>query len=212
MELQPNCFAISPDGQRIAVGEFSRKQVTIFDHTGQPVGKIGGLGGRQKGPWNPETVDQPRAVTFDRNGKVWVCENTYTPKRVTRYSADGKFEKEFLGPPHYGGGGWLDPNLKSFWYEAGEYEIDFATGQSRLKNLNDVQGDPATPSLDGSSYSYTKIGRPIYYQGHRYMVGDAGWQYNAGYVVCLYDEGQTTWHPVAVMGKAQDSVFFDPRR
>lgn len=70
-----------------------------------------------------------------------------------------------------------------------------------------MQADPETPTLDGGSYSYTKVGRPIYLNGHRYMVGDTGGQYNPGFVVCIYDEGQTTWKPAAVMGNAQGSVF-----
>ncbi len=203
----PTCLGVSPDGNRIAVGDPGAQTVFVFDKSGKIVTRIGGIGPRKKGPWNPLTVERPCAVTIDAAGKIWVCEATYSPKRITRYSADGKFEKEMLGPPHYGGGGALDPNLKSFWYEAGEYEIDFAKGTSRLKNLNDVQSDPDTPTFDGSSYSYTKIGRPVYFNGHRYIVGDTGGQYNPGFAVCLYDEGQTTWKPAAVMGSAQGSVF-----
>jgi len=204
---KPACIAVSPDGSRIAVGDPGAQTVFVFDKNGKIVTRIGGIGPRKKGPWNPLTVERPCAVALDAAGKIWVCEATYTPKRITRYSADGKFEKEMLGPPHYGGGGALDPNLKSFWYEACEYEIDFAKGTTRLKNLNDVQADPETPTFDTSSYSYTRMGRPIYHNGHRYMVGDTGGQYNPGFAVCIYDEGQTTWKPAAVMGSAQGSAF-----
>ncbi len=205
---KPTCLAVSADGGTIAVGDSDADTVFLFDGQGNPRGKIGGIGPRKRGPWNPETVDQPCAVAIDRNAKIWVCEKTYSPKRITRYSAEGKFEREFLGPPHYGGGGWLDPNLKSFWYEGAEYEVDFTAGTSRLKNLADVQGDPATPAPDRTSYSYTKVGRPVYRDGHRYIVGDPGAQYiGDGFVVCLYDNGATTWRPAAVMGSAQDSEF-----
>lgn len=204
---KPMSLAVAADGARIAVGDDDLDAVLLFDRAGAVTGRIGGIGPRKRGPWDPRTVDRPSAVTFDRNGRIWVCELTFTPKRITRYSADGQPEKELLGPPHYGGGGRLDPSLKSFWYEAGEYAIDFAAGTSRLKNLNDVQADPITPTLDSGSYSYTKVGRPVRANGHRYIVGDVGGQYNEGYVICLFDEGQTVWKPAAVMGNAQDSVF-----
>ena len=205
---RPTCLGVSEDGRRLAVGDAGAHQVVLMDATGKAIGKIGGIGPRKKGPWDARTVEQPAAVALDRQGQVWVCERTYTPKRVTIYQADGSPVRELLGPPHYGGGGWLDPSLKSFWYEAAEYEIDFAKGTSRLKSLLDVQSDPGTPTLETSSYTYTKVGRPVRHGGHRYLVGDIGEQYSpGGFVVCLCDEGMTTWRPAAVLGRAAESEF-----
>jgi hypothetical protein len=198
---KPACIGVSPDGARIAVGDSEAKTVFVFDNTGKITTRIGGIGPRKTGPWDPHTVDQPSSVTIDKLGKIWVSEKTYTPKRITRYSADGKFEKEFLGPPHYGGGGAIDPALKTFWYEACEYEVDFAKGTTRLKNLNDVMSDPNSPAPDVSAYSYTGIGRPIFTNGHRY-ISDRG-----GTVICLFDEGQKKWTPASVMGNAQNAQF-----
>ncbi len=208
MFKRPTCIAVSPDGSRIAVGDDEADAVFIFDRAGKQVGTIGGIGPRKRGPWDPRTVDQPRGVTIDRLGKVWVCEGTYTPKRLTRYTQAGAAELEILGPPHYGGGGWIDTSLTSFWYEACEYAVDFSKGTSRLKNLNDVQSDPMTPTSEGGSYNYTRTGRPVRHQGRRYLVGDAGFQQSGEhYIIVRFDEGQSVWKPAAVMGKAQDAVF-----
>ena len=59
------------------------------------------------------------------------------PASISRFSADGKFEKELLGPAEYGGGGFLDPDLKSFYYRSMHFALDWEKGTGRLKNLND---------------------------------------------------------------------------
>jgi hypothetical protein len=201
----PISLAVDGRGERIAVGDEARNAVVVFDPQGKVRFVIGDVGPRRRGPWDPHTVDRPMGLAFDRRGKLWVVENYFTPKRVSRFGESGAFEKAFYGPPHYGGGGFLDPNLKSFFYEACEFALDWAAGASRLANLNDVQADPMSPDLHASSYTYTKIGRPIYCKGRRYVVGDVGWQYNPGFVVCLL-EGPV-WRPCAVMGPAAKSPF-----
>ncbi len=200
-------LAVSPDGSRIAVGDDATDAVFVFDPAGKLLTKIGGTGPRREGPWDGMTVDRPGGITIDKHGKIWVCEHTYTPKRVTRYSADGQFEKELLGPPHYGGGGAISTDLKSFWYELCEYSVDFGKGTTHLKALNDVQSDPHTPSTELGSYGYTRIGRPIDLNGRRYLVGDVGGQFSPSFVVTLHDPATGTARPAAILGSAQGNPF-----
>ena len=202
----PLSLAVDPaGGRRIAVGDQDRDAVFVFDTGGKLLVTIGNVGKRKRGPWDPNAVDRPQGLAFDRNGKIWIVENYFTPRRISRFNADGKFEKVFHGPPHYGGGGFLDPSLRSFFYEACEYALDWQAGTSRLVALNDVQRDPLSPDQHPGSYTYTKIGRPIYYKGRRYVVGDVGYQYNPGFTVCLL-EGPV-WRPCANMGPAAKNVF-----
>lgn len=204
----PSSLAVSPDGTRIAVGDDEANAVFVFDATGKLLFQIGDGQPRREGPWNGMTVDQPGGLTFDQLGKIWVCERTYTPKRITRYSPNGRFEKEFLGPPHYGGGGAISTDLKSFWYELGEYAVDFENGTSRLVALNDVMSDPDSPSTDGSSYGYTKAGnRPVDLNGRRYLVGDPGRQYSPSFTVSIYDPASRTVKPAAMLGSAEGNRF-----
>jgi hypothetical protein len=209
---KPISLAVDAKGGRIAVGDEGRDAVVVLDPAGKVLFVVGDIGTRKRGPWDPHMVDRPCSVTFDARGKLWVVENFFTPKRISRFSEQGKIEKAFHGPPHYGGGGFLDPNLKSFFYEAIEYELDWAKGTSRLANLNDVQFDPHSPDLHPGTYSYTKVGRPLYVQGRRYVVGDVGSQFNPGFTVCLL-EGPA-WKPCATMGSAmihgKDSAKLSP--
>jgi hypothetical protein len=192
-------------GERIAVGDEQKDAVLVFDPRGKLTLTVGGVGPRKPGPWDPHTVDRPMGVAFDARGKIWVVENYFVPKRVTRFSAEGKFEQVHFGPPMYGGGGFLDPDLKSFYYCACQYALDWEQGATRLVNLNDKFGDPMSPDLHSNGYAYTKLGRPIYYRDRRYVVGDAGWQYNPGFAVCLL-EGPI-FRPCAGMGPAEKSGF-----
>ncbi len=203
----PISVAVSQDGARIAVGDSERDAVVVFDPAGQRVQVIGDVGPRQRGPWNPQTVDRPHAMAYDRLGRLWVVDHYYTPKRVTCCGLDGRAVIERLGPPHYGGGGYLAASLDRFWYEAIEYELDWKAGTSRPLALNDVQYDGRSPTLDAGSYSYTKVSRPVELGGRRYIVGDVGGQYHPGVVVCLLDPGSAVWRPAAVMGPAEGSPF-----
>ena len=188
-------------GERIAVGDAKRGAVVVFDRDGKVGQVIGVAGPRKRGEWNENLVEKPTGITFDKNGKIWVVENVFAPKRITRFSAEGKPEKIFYGPPGSGGGGYLDPSLQRFSYNACEFELDFAKGvTTKLARLNDVWGDALSPALDESAYGYTRLGRPIAYQGRQYAVGDPGYQQCGGFIVCLLENG--VFRPCAVMGPA----------
>ena len=186
----------------LVVGDDHR--VVFLDRTGKRLRQIG-TEGYTRGPWDRNRIGYASGVTVDRNGKTWIAEAAYSPKRVSRFSTDGRCEKEFFGPPQYGGGGWLDPNLKSFYYRGLEFELDWEHGTSRLKNCNDRVYSEESPALDGSSFGYTQVGRPIELNGRRYIVGDPGMQFSPGVVICLLDG--PVWKPCAVMGTAKDSPF-----
>ena len=202
---EPTAIAVSAD--RIAVGDSGRHAVLLFDKQGKLQAVAGGKGPRVRGPWNPEVVERPTGVAIDAKGKLWVAERLYAPKRISRYAADGTFEKEFLGPAEYGGGGFLDPDLESFYYRSMHFALDWEKGTSRLKNLNDRLYTEETPTLDPHSFAYTKVGRPIVYKGRRYIVGDPGHQGSPGIVVCILDDDAATWRPCAVMANAHGSPF-----
>jgi len=197
--------SLAVSAERIAVGDAERGAVLVFDKAGKLVRTIGDRGPRKRGPWGPYTIEAPTGVAIDSQGKIWVAESRYSPKRIACFTPDGKLFKECFGPAEYGGGGFLDPDLKSFYYRSVHFALDWGAGTWRVKNLNDRLYTEQTPSLEASTFAYTKIGRPIYFNGRRYIVGDPGWQGSPGPVVCLL-EGDV-WRPCAVMGKAERCRF-----
>ncbi len=190
-------MAVSAD--RIAVGDGARGAVLLFSRDGRLQTVIGDRGRRQRGPWDPNVIEAPRGVAIDARGNVWVAEQRFAPKRVARFGPDGAFRAEFTGPPMYGGGGYLDPTLRRFYYRSVEHALDWDAGTSRVAALNDRLHAEASPALEGSSFAYTGIGRPIYHNGRRYIVG--------GTVICQLPEGAHTWKPCVVMGSALRSPF-----
>ena len=133
-----------------------RKNIRVYDATGKFLREIGEPGGYQRGPWNPNRMENITALAVDARGQVWAVDWNYWPKRVSLWSADGKFQKEFLGPTEYGGAGQLDPGDKRrLFYGPLEFELDWATGKSRLKNLLSLDGH-------GASDSPIYVGKQLY--------------------------------------------------
>lgn len=86
-------------------------------------------------------LEDVTALAVDWNVHVWATEAHYWPKRVSVWNYDGTFLKEFTGPTEYGGGGCLDPSDKRrLFYGPLEFELDWATGKTHLKNLTSLDG------------------------------------------------------------------------
>jgi len=200
-------ISLAVGAERIAVGDDERCAVLLFDKQGKCLRTVGGRGPRKRGPWDPCTVQSPTGVALDAEGKLWVAECQYSPKRIACFTPEGTLYTECFGPAEYGGGGFLDPDLKSFYYRSAHFALDFPAGTWRIRNLNDRLYCDETPSLDGSTFKYTKIGRAIYLDGRRYIVGDPGWQGSPGPVICLRDDDRAVWKPCAVIAPAERSRF-----
>ena len=109
-------------------------RIRMFDTAGNLLRTIGHAGPRKAGHWDPEVFGRIVDIDIDKEGKLWVVEDEYWPKRVALFGADGEFEREFLGNTPYGGGGVLDPWDKSRMFVGPlEFELDWKTGHSRLE-------------------------------------------------------------------------------
>ena len=117
---------------------------------------------RQPGPWNPSAFAVISDICIDQNDKLWVVEKQFQPKRISRFSLDGSFEKDFMGPTHYGGGGFLDPGDHTVVNHLGmKFRLDYKRKTWRLESL-----------LRGYQSGIYSPDRVLYYQGRRYLVGD----------------------------------------
>jgi hypothetical protein len=113
-----------------------RRNVRVYSPDGKFLREIGTPGGYREGAWDPNRFQDITALAVDSAEHLWAVDWTYYPKRISQWTTDGKFLQEFLGPTAYGGGGVLDPWDKSrLFYGPLEFELDWKTGRTRLKNL-----------------------------------------------------------------------------
>jgi hypothetical protein len=136
--------------------------VQVFDlQTGQQVRTIGTPGGTRVGPWDPTRLTEPVAMTIDASNKLWIVDSSFQPKRISRWSLDGKFEKDFMGPTHYSGGGFVDPGDHSVVNHLGmKFRMDFTNKTWRMESI--VHGYMTRGMFMPD--------RPMYFKGHRYLI------------------------------------------
>ena len=111
-----------------------------FARDGKYLRAIGRAGKPQQGPYDAGHMNHPVGVTIDGQGRLWVAENDFTPKRLSVWTREGKLVDAFYGPSQYGGGGELDPRDKKLFHLAGEgggmtFALDWKAGTDRLLNV-----------------------------------------------------------------------------
>jgi hypothetical protein len=137
---------LSLDGAgRVYVSDWGKShQVKVFDAAGKLLRAVGSAGEPQVGPYQREHMNRPLGTTVLPDGTLWVAEDDFAPKRVSVWDASGKLVRDMIGPPPYGGGGWLDPQDKTRFYlfhgqgnQGGgmEFKLDWETGKAELSNI-----------------------------------------------------------------------------
>ncbi len=113
-----------------------RRHIHVYAPDGKFLRTIGTPGGYQPGPWDPQRLNHITALAADSAGHLWAVDWTYWPKRISQWTTAGKHLKDFFGPTAYGSGGALDPwDKRRLFYGPLEFELDWTTGKTRLKNL-----------------------------------------------------------------------------
>ncbi|HVU52955.1 MAG TPA: hypothetical protein VHL80_19870, partial [Polyangia bacterium] len=167
----PRALATDARGDVYVADWGASHQVKVFDGAGRPLRVIGRPGGAVVGPYDPQRMNRPAGLAVAGDGRLWVAEDSWAPKRVSVWTEDGALATAFYGPPQYGGGGMLDPRDRSRFYYAGqaqrtglEFAIDWATGASSLRSIYWLDTpDPAAPPGD------TGPETPIWIDGRQYM-------------------------------------------
>src|SRR5690606_27140692 len=103
----PRRFAISQDGTKIAVSDWETNQVFVFNPEGTLIQTLGKAyrsedEHRPSGKFIESNFIKPLGLDFDNEGRLWVAEASRTSKRITRWSPEGEFQKQFWGAPDYG--------------------------------------------------------------------------------------------------------------
>lgn len=157
-------------------------QVKAFDaRTGKLNRIIGQPGGPQIGVYDERRMAHPLGMCVDSRGLLWVAEEDYLPKRISRWNArTGEFVNAWYGPPQYGGGGFMDPQDKSRAYYPSignpgsmgllEFKIDLQTGESKMTAVRYRFPDPLNDLI--SYYGYSK--KPIFFPNDVIPMGSHG--------------------------------------
>jgi hypothetical protein len=157
-------------------------QVKIFSAAGKPVRNIGKPGGAQLGAYDTSRMSHPSGMALLPDGRLWVAEESYSPKRVSVWSREGNFARAFYGPPQYGGGGHLSSDKAAFFYydNAGmQFALDWNAGTWKLANIYHLPDEDKSGLVEFSNPSRgTNDGpqMPIDLNGRRYLTN----VFNAG--------------------------------
>jgi hypothetical protein len=144
----PQQIALDDAGNLYVSDRGSSHQVKVFTPDGKPLRTIGTPGAPKAGPYDPNHMNNPAGLTIAADGRLWVAESDFQPKRVSVWTLDGKLVRAFYGPPEYGGGGQLDPRDKTrFYYHGMEFRLDWDRGTNQLVSVfyrpgkDDVRAD-----------------------------------------------------------------------
>ncbi|MBO5750825.1 MAG: hypothetical protein J6R80_00280 [Kiritimatiellae bacterium] len=133
-------IATDADGNLYRCDTNSSEQcVKVFAPNGRLIRRIGKRGGRVEGVYDPLAMGNPVDVAIDAVGHVWVCENSFLPKRVSVWTREGKLVREYVGTPYYGGGGSIDKAGRYAYYSGMRFAL---SGDLSSASLDSILFDP----------------------------------------------------------------------
>ena len=135
---EPRAMALGDDGLLYITDNGPDCQVKVFSKDGRLVRRIGKKGGRNRqGRFDRDGMLAPFGVTTDRDGNVWVAESQDYPRRVSVWTKDGAFLKDYLGNTGYAGHGSMihrqDPTKGCASFN--EISLDPKTGAWDVTNI-----------------------------------------------------------------------------
>lgn len=136
----PHKLTLDKQGNLYVSDWGNSQQVKVFGPQGKLIKAFGKAGPLQVGPYDPNGMTQPNGIALSADGRLWVAECSYLPKRMSIWSPEGKLLQSFIGPSPYAGGGILDSKDKTRFYFAPhsgslEFALDWDKGTYELKNV-----------------------------------------------------------------------------
>ncbi|MFT5469510.1 MAG: sugar lactone lactonase YvrE [Verrucomicrobiales bacterium] len=136
-EMDLTGLTVAPNGDFL-VSDGATHQVHRFSADGKRLGSIGEPGGPYKGAYDPERMVNPAGLAFGPDGKLWVTEKRWNPKRVMAWDPEkGAVVYEKFGIPHYGGdGSGFDSENARRWIGLGCFwDVDIDTGAAKPTHI-----------------------------------------------------------------------------
>ena len=142
---EPQAVTVGPDGTVYVSNQGKRQDIAVFGPDGVFRLAIGKPGGRAManppaadgnlspacaGKWDPNTLLNPRGLAVDPQGRLWVMEHDFSPKRVSVWdTANGKLLDEKFGPCYVSTPACMDPADPTRVYcQNVEWEVDLDKG------------------------------------------------------------------------------------
>jgi len=170
----PQYMAVTDSGQLLVSDWGNSHQVKQFAQDGRPLFAIGDPGVPRIGKYNPNHMNHPAGMALDDRGRLWVAENTHTPKRVSVWNLkSGALADAFYGPMRYGGSGAIDPkDATRFFYDDDHggtivFRLDYKTGKSvplAIAYLDEYNKTGLIGRYTGAAPSY-----PLYHGEQLYL-------------------------------------------
>jgi hypothetical protein len=203
----PRGITLDAQGNILISDGGASHQVKVFTPEGKFVRAIGKAGAPTAGPYDPLHMNNPAGMAVDPNGRLWVTENDFLPKRVSVWNADGTLWKAFYGPAKYGGGGTLDSQDKTRFYYADEgrgsmeFKLDWNKGESQLVSVlyRPQPGDLTLPFRSAAPEL------PLTHDGRRYFANCYNSNPTGGHgTAFLFVEKDGIARPAAAIGRTKD--------
>lgn len=196
------------DQKHLFVADWGKSnQIKVYDAlTYKPAYVIGQPGGLQVGKYNDQQMQCPNGMAIDDKGQLWVAEADWMPKRISIWdAATGKLLDARYGPPHYGGGGTIDPTDKTrmFFGEFGctmEFKLDWTTGKATLVAI------PVRTEVQPYDFNFLELGYgpevPWHANGRTYLSlsYQTAHRSNNNVGLWLYDDKTMTAKPACFVG------------
>jgi hypothetical protein len=162
----PRGITVDSAGKIYVADQGNSQQVKTYTPDGKPSLVYGKPGAPMAGPYDPLHLNKPKGIAVDPNGRLWVTENDYQPKRVSVWNPDGTLWKAWYGPSQYGGGGILDSQQKgTFLYDGMEFHLDWDKGTYQLARVYYRTGETNLQL----AFRADSPESAVYFNGKRYL-------------------------------------------
>ncbi len=172
--LNPKQKSIASDRALLYAIEEGSSVIHVYDRkTGKQVRTIGEDGGGYTGPWRRDRLVRPTSCALDSNGFLWVTEERYSPKRITKWDVKkGTCVYEKIGSERYGtpGGGMDGEDATRWMAHDTEWRYDPAKGVDApvAQSMDETVPQDAgfsVPPREARTYKWVRRG------GRTYLIG-----------------------------------------
>lgn len=160
----PTGIAVDAQGRIYVASQGVLQDVAVFESNGKFMRFIGKQGGRPAmGKYDPSGMYQPKGLTVDVKGRLWVAENSDYPKRISVWdTGNGSLVKEFFGASDYFAYATIDPKnpLEAYCHNV-LWKIDWknksAEPMTTIWRRTDpgMVDEPGTPALPRGFQMFT---------------------------------------------------------